>query len=124
MGRPELVAEWQAQFGAPPPSKLRMELMRPVLIYRIQENAYGLPAPKGKNRVHDLASEANRTHFKTGTKIVREWRGQLHEVAVTTEGYVYNGEVYRSLSPIACRITGTKWSGPAFFGTKPKEGNR
>ena len=40
------------------------------------------------------------------------------------EGYVYNGEVYKSLSPIAFRITGTKWSGPAFFGTKPQESNR
>jgi hypothetical protein len=42
MGRLELVSEWQAQFGAPPPPKLRTELMRPVLVYRIQENAYGV----------------------------------------------------------------------------------
>ena len=42
MGRPELVSEWQAQFGALPSSRLRMELMRPILVYRIQENAYGL----------------------------------------------------------------------------------
>lgn len=42
MGRSELVSEWQAQFGALPPPKLRMELMRAVLVYRIQENAFGL----------------------------------------------------------------------------------
>jgi len=124
MGRPELVSEWQAQFGAPPPPKLRMELMRPVLVYRIQENSFGLSAPKRKGLVPVLASDANRRHFKTGTKIVREWKGQLHEVAVTAEGYLYNGSVYKSLSPIAFRITGTKWSGPAFFGTKLKEGAR
>jgi hypothetical protein len=121
MSRVELAAEWEAQFGALAPAKIRPELMRPVLIYRIQENAYGSSAPKGKSRRPHTAT-ANSRHFKTGTKIIREWRGKVHEVAVTPEGYVYNGEVYKSLSPIAFRITGTKWSGPAFFGTKPKEG--
>jgi hypothetical protein len=121
MSRLELAAEWQAQFGAPAPPKLRAELMRPVLIYRIQKNAYGLSAPKGKSRIPDTVA-SNSRRFKAGTKIIREWRGKVHEVAVTPEGYVYNGEVYKSLSRIAFRITGTKWSGPAFFGTKPKEG--
>lgn len=124
MGRPELVSEWQAQFGAPPPAKLRVELMRPVLVYRIQENALGLSLPKRQRQIQDLACDADRRRFKLGTKIIREWKGQLHEVAVTAEGYVYNGDVYKSLSPIATRITGTRWSGPAFFGTKLKEGSR
>jgi hypothetical protein len=121
MTRVELAAEWEARFGAPAPAKVRAELMRPVLIYRIQENTYGLSAPRGKSRRRDTAV-ANSQRFKTGTKIIREWRGKVYEVAVTPEGYVYSGEVYKSLSPIAFRITGTKWSGPAFFGTKPKEG--
>jgi hypothetical protein len=121
MSRVELAAEWQAQFGTPPPPKLRMELMLPVLIYRIQENAYGLSAPKGKSRIEVLVVAANSRRFKTGTKIIREWRGKVHEVTVTPEGYLYGGETYKSLSAIAYRITGTKWSGPAFFGTKPKE---
>jgi hypothetical protein len=124
MGRPELVAEWQAQFGALPTSRLRMELMRPVLVYRIQENAWGLSGPKRRGHIQDLAADASRRRFKSGTKIIREWKGQLYEVAVAAEGYVYKGEVYKSLSPIAFRITGTKWSGPAFFGTKGKEGGR
>jgi len=124
MGRPELVAEWQAQFGALPPPKLRVELMRPVLVYRIQEKAFELSWPRREAYLQDLASNANRRSFKAGTKIVREWKGQLHEIAVTGEGYLYKGDVYKSLSPIAFRITGTKWSGPAFFGTKPKESAR
>lgn len=121
MGRAELVAEWQAQFGVPPPDKLRMELMRPVLAYRIQENAFGSIRPKRKGHVPVLPADTNRRHFKTGTKIIREWKGQLHEVAVTADGYLYGRTLYKSLSPIAFRITGTKWSGPAFFGTKPRE---
>jgi len=124
MGRSELVSEWRVQFGAPPPPKLRVELIRPVLVYRIQENAFGLTGSRGKGSIQDLVSDANLRRFKTGTKIVREWRGQLHEVAVTTEGYLYEGDLYKGLSPIAFRITGTRWSGPAFFGTKPKEGRK
>jgi Protein of unknown function (DUF2924) len=124
MGRTELVRGWQTQFGAPHPPKLRVELMRPALVYRIQENAFGLSEPRRSGRIHNVPTDANRRRFKTGTKIIREWKGQLHEVAVTAEGYLYKGDLYKSLSPIAFRITGTKWSGPAFFGTKPKEGSR
>ncbi len=108
--------------GAKPARKLRMELMRPVLVYRIQEKAFGLAGPKRKGSVPNLLASSNQPRFKSGTKIIREWKGQLHEVSVATEGYLYKGDLYKSLSPIAFRITGTKWSGPAFFGTKTKEG--
>src|ERR1700744_5947187 len=66
MGRPELVSEWQAQFGALPPSRLRMELMRPVLVYRIQENAFGQFGSRPRGSIQDLAADANRRSFKTG----------------------------------------------------------
>ena len=43
--------------------------------------------------------------------------GELHEVTVTDRGYAYRGIVYTSLTAVAIRITGTRWSGPRFFGT-------
>jgi len=49
---------------------------------------------------------------------VREYCGKLHEVTVLETGYEYEGRVYRSLTEIAKAITGTKWSGPVFFGYK------
>jgi len=49
---------------------------------------------------------------------VREWQGVAHEVTVVDDGYAWQGRVYRSLSPIASAITGTKWSGPRFFGLR------
>ena len=55
---------------------------------------------------------------KIGTRYVREHAGKLHQVTVLEAGYEYEGTTYRSLSEIACAITGTKWSGPAFFGLK------
>ena len=84
----------------------------------------GLSAPRRKGRIEDLASDANRRRFKTGTKIIREWKGQLHEVAVTAEGYVYKGDVYKSLSPIAFRITGPNGRAQPSSAPRLKEGTR
>ena len=113
---------WQEQFGSPPKPRLCMVLMRPVLAYRIQEGMYGTGSkPAASHLQKYTSSDVAKPRFKQGTRIVREWKGQIHEVAVTPDGYEYRGTVYKSLSPIANRITGTRWSGPAFFGTKPQE---
>jgi hypothetical protein len=37
---------------------------------------------------------------------------------VTNDGFDYRGERFGSLSELARRITGTRWSGPLFFGLK------
>jgi hypothetical protein len=51
--------------------------------------------------------------------LTREYRGIEHHVAVTQDGqYEYQGRRYPSLSMIAREITGTRWSGPLFFGLK------
>ena len=39
-------------------------------------------------------------------------------MVVTESGYQYRQASYKSLSEIARNITGTRWSGPAFFGLK------
>ena len=46
------------------------------------------------------------------------------EVVTIGEGGVinWNDREWRSLSEVARAITGTRWSGPAFFGLKAKEG--
>ena len=122
MSKARLRRLWQEQFGSPPKPKLCMVLMRPVLAYRIQERMYGTGSKPATNHLQKHASsDAAKPRYKQGTRIVREWKGEIHEVAVTSEGYEYRGEIYKSLSPIANRITGTRWSGPAFFGTKPQE---
>ena len=54
-----------------------------------------------------------------GTVLTREYRGVSHRVVVTPEGqYDFQGRMYPSLSMIAREITGTRWSGPLFFGLK------
>jgi hypothetical protein len=123
-----LLVLWRENFGRPAGS-IRAELMIPVLAFRIQEKAYGgldagttgrlremTGSQAPKSRIH---SEARR-RFKPGTRLGREWKGTIHEVILTDDGYEHQGRKYKSLSPIACAITGTHWSGPDFFGTTKK----
>lgn len=51
-----------------------------------------------------------------GARLIREWNGRRYVVEVTDGGFVMDGKSYRSLTAIAFRITGAKWSGPRFFG--------
>ncbi len=50
--------------------------------------------------------------------LIRQWRGVSHRVTVLDHDVVYRGLRYKSLSEIARAITGTRWSGPLFFGLK------
>jgi hypothetical protein len=99
--------------------------MLPILAFRVQELAHGGLRPETKAKLREFAPSLGSTRqhdarqsFRAGTRLVREWKGKVHEVLITAGGYEYLGETYKSLSPIACRITGTHWSGPAFFGTR------
>ena len=56
------------------------------------------------------------TRLKPGARLVREWGGVTHEVTVVDGGFLWKGEVRKSLSAIAEEITGAHWSGPRFFG--------
>ena len=124
--RDELVPIWNEHFQAPPPKTLRKELMVPLLSYRIQERAHGGLSLQARNRLKQIAaglpkgprSARQVVAPQEGTRILRQWRGEMHEVRCTDDGLFYRGEKYSSLSKIAFVITGTKWSGPAFFGVK------
>jgi hypothetical protein len=59
---------------------------------------------------------SSKATLKPGTRLVREWRHEVHLVNVEANGYEYKGGRYKSLSQIARLITGTRWSGPLFFG--------
>ena len=66
------------------------------------------------------APASRATSAQPGTRLVREWQGRTHTVLVTDTGFEYAGKHYPSLSAIARAITGTRWSGPAFFGLRPR----
>jgi hypothetical protein len=127
LSRKALCDLWKDHFGISPPTQLRRDLMIPVLAYRIQEQAFGSLMAASRNRLRQLAEGfANdfnvvvspKPTLKPGTRLVREWRDEVHLVNVEANGYEYKGGRYKSLSQIARLITGTRWSGPAFFGIK------
>lgn len=52
-------------------------------------------------------------------RLVREWNGTVHIVVIGEDNVIrWNEREWRSLSEVARKITGTRWSGPAFFGLK------
>lgn len=135
LSRQELLGLWQTLYRRAAPACMRREIMVPFLAYRIQENAYGSPKPATRSKLRRLARSLEqpggstekllRPKLKNGSRIFREWRGETHEVVVTKSGFEYRRASYRSLSEIARKITGTRWSGPAFFGlntAKPVSG--
>ena len=129
MERPQLQALWTELFGHSPHPKLRRQLMVPVLCYRAQEKTYGGLKASTRNYLHKLAKdmeEGRRSEpplrIKPGTKLLRDWHGEIHEVLATARGFAYRGNAYKTLSEIAAEITGAKWSGPLFFGLRKRKG--
>jgi hypothetical protein len=128
LSRQRLLDLWQELYGVAPPSGIRREVMIPFLAYRIQENVDGGLSAAARAQIKSVArsleyarnspNRSTRPIIKTGTRVLRHWGREMHEVSVTETGYEYRGHGYRSLSEIARLITGTRWSGPAFFGLK------
>lgn len=129
MNKAQLLSVWARHFKNPPPPALRKEVMVPVLAYRMQEQEFGGLSQRARRRLEEIAAGLNRPGGKAprrqedaprGTRIVRIWRGEVHEVLCSDAGYSYRGRQFSSLSKIAKEITGTHWSGPAFFGMRGK----
>jgi hypothetical protein len=127
MERSALQRLWKELFDRTPSPALRRETLIPILAYRFQEKAFGGLKESTPKRLHELAEDhvngrksiiRPMIRPKIGTRYVREYNGKLHEVTVLEFGYEYEGTTYRSLTEIAKIITGTKWSGPTFFGYK------
>jgi Protein of unknown function (DUF2924) len=129
MNKVALRSLWHDFFETAAPHRLRRELMVHILAYRIQEQGFGALKPSTRQRLRQWARSiengstravATAPDMKLGTRLVREWRGQVHVVEAAEQGYEYKGERYASLSEIARQITGARWSGPLFFGLKSK----
>jgi hypothetical protein len=123
----QLIALWTENFGKPPSPNLRKGLMVQTLAYRLQEREFGGLSHSARSRLHEIAAafikdksslKAKDSSSQKGTKLIRIWRGEMHEVMAVGTEYEYRGQTYNSLSRIAREITGTRWSGPLFFGLR------
>jgi len=124
-----LRCEWSRRFGSKPPPLRSPGLLRQVLAWKIQEAAFGSLDAETRRTLVGIATALERDGayepkvrrgLKPGVVLTREWRGVVHRVTVTTMGFEHLGKQHASLSDVARRITGTRWSGPRFFGLEQK----
>jgi hypothetical protein len=126
-GDDELKHRWSSLYGTKPPQKIHRSLLIAAVAHRMQENALG--ALKSSVRRHLMQAANNRAtprpspHYpclrpRAGTVLVRDWGGVTHQAKVLEDGILFRSKRYKSLSEIARVITGSRWSGPLFFGLK------
>ena len=130
-----LRARWQSIFQKQAPAHLTRHLLFAVVAYRLQADRFGdldhatsqvldrtIGKEAGPAMSARLASfDQKRNELSPGTVLVREWDRQSRQVMVMANGFAWNGQTYDSLSKVAFAITGTKWSGPRFFGLRDRE---
>jgi hypothetical protein len=126
MGTDELRERWKAMFGNAPSRDIGRSFLTRAIAYRLQEKAFGGLKPSTQRLLAEFANhDANGSALAAapsrivhGAVLVREWHGISHQVSVLEKGFHFRGKRYRSLSEVAREITGTRWSGPLFFGLK------
>ena len=124
----ELRERWKAIYGRAPSGEIGRSFLTRSISYRLQERVYGGLKPSiCRLLAHAVEESATETSEKpqtrmaqSGTILIREWQGTAHRVTMLDDGVSFNGKRYHSLSEVAREITGSRWSGPRFFGLRSK----
>jgi hypothetical protein len=113
--------EWHRLTASPVP-RISPSMLRLALAYELQVRAFGGLSRDTTRKLDQLAAAKTRTSAVTpGMRLVRDWGGKAHVVTVGEDKVIrWNEREWQSLSEVAREITGTRWSGPAFFGLKRK----
>jgi hypothetical protein len=123
----ELRKRYRELFRTEPPEAFGPDLLRRSIAQSIQEKAYGGLPPTTRRLLNQMVKTASTKpigrlelpqRIKPGSELVRTWNRKTYRVTVITDGFVYAGKTFASLSEIAFAITGTKWNGPRFFGLR------
>jgi hypothetical protein len=125
LGIDTLRQRWRLLFGAIPPKGLTKDIIARMIAYRIQEEAFG-GLDRESAKLLDRLARGEKPELglrlKTGTVLVREYKGERHTVTIVPDGFLWQDKTYPSLSIIARTITGTAWNGPRFFGLRAPPG--
>ena len=118
---------WRVFYRTEAPVRIGHALLLQAVAYRLQERVLGGLKPSTRRLLERAAedkidrrppTEAPATKVTPGSVLIREWHGVSHRVTVLGDGVLLRGARYRSLSEVARKITGTRWSGPRFFGLR------
>lgn len=127
LDRWELLERWRVLYGTAPPSHISRPILVRAIAYRMQEQVFGGLKPATRRLLQRVAEEiragkpitsVQSPTLKPGTRLLREWNRTTHEVIVLEDGVLFRGKHHRSLSEVARLITGSRWSGPRFFGLR------
>jgi hypothetical protein len=125
--RKELIGEWRRVFKCREPEKAGAKVLRTCLQVQLERQgniqacnkAYAKLISRLKRHEAGNDAIATQTGLSPGTELMRSYQGQTFTVLVRGAGFEWNGTCYGSLSEIATLITGSRRSGPKFFGLKP-----
>ena len=121
----ELHLAWRRHYRTVPPKKMGRDILELGIAWKTQENKLGGLGAAVKRKIAELGrtmeakselAKPRAISLKPGARLLRTWEGVTHEVMVVDDGFIWSGKMWRSLSAIARDITGTRWSGPRFFG--------
>jgi DUF2924 family protein len=125
----QLKARWRSLYQNEAPSRLSRDLLIRAVAYRLQERALGGLKPATRRLFQRIAADAHARRplkrttvrkLEAGAVLIREWGGVKYKVVVLESGFSFRGQRCRSLSEIARLITGSRWSGPLFFGLRDR----
>lgn len=125
--RAALIKDWRLAHKQSPPTGISRRLLEYSSAYQLQVKAFGGLKPTVRRKLRQGMGQTNRSDqanntsknpygLTSGTRLLREWHGRTYTVEVVDNGFLYDGLIHKSLSEIAQAITGTRWSGPRFFG--------
>lgn len=119
---PAVLREQWKKLTADAVPRISPALLRLALAWEIQTRAFGGHPRATQQKLTQAAAGKTRTlPTQPGMRLVREWNGTAHVVTIGEDNVIrWAGREWRSLSEVARAITGTRWSGPAFFGLKRK----
>jgi hypothetical protein len=124
LDRSMLKQRWHTLYGTEAPVRIGRALLLHALAYGLQEKALGGLKSSTRRLLERAAQDrysrqqAAPPEARPGTMLIREWHGVSYRVTVLEDGVLLRGTRYRSLSEVARKITGTRWSGPRFFGLR------
>jgi Protein of unknown function (DUF2924) len=102
----ELRGEWRRLHRMPPPMRFSRDLLTRGISYKLQERAYGGLSTATARKLERASADplgrgavkpAPPISLKSGTRLVREWRGVTHTVLIHADGTKIQGCRYHKL---------------------------
>ena len=95
--RQELCDHWRRLMKTEPPPNISKSLLAKTIAYAMQEKRIGGLAAATRKRLISIAkggassTERPSLKIKSGTRLIRVWHGEPHEVLVTDQGFYWRG---------------------------------